>query len=319
MIYEFAVDPSIVPTWCQRGLGHDYFVEQFGLGTPRIISQFPTWWERLVWREFRQSSHRTNRNRGLRLDSVLKRVNDSAIARTAHHWDPHKTWLENTELHHRIEPFEAILSATNPRSHPRVICASSGLSDSPLWQRDRDKVVRRSVRETGNLLSPMLRIANTILFIDPHFSTKPRYLQPFESYFKTIVSRNSGDQLSGTADLDLPEIEIHRSFDHRNGTNPFKDISRSELNRILPRQLNLTVRVLCRIGQGQRLHNRYVLTDVGGLHFGHGLDVDTSGSRDDRDDVSLLGKEQYWERWKQYANGAHVFRTVDEMRIKGGP
>ena len=43
------------------------------------------------------------------------------------------------------------------------------------------------------------------------------------------------------------------------------------------------------------LHNRYVLTNPGGISFHHGLD-DGPGT----DELSLLSRDSYINRWRQY-------------------
>ena len=40
MIYEFALEPSLVTAWGQLPEG-GVFLRQFGLGQPRIVSRYP--------------------------------------------------------------------------------------------------------------------------------------------------------------------------------------------------------------------------------------------------------------------------------------
>ena len=49
---------------------------------------------------------------------------------------------------------------------------------------------------------------------------------------------------------------------------------------------------------GERLHNRYVLSDLGGVSFGYGLD---EGDEGETDDITLMDLEQYEARWSQYS------------------
>ena len=83
---------------------------------------------------------------------------------------------------------------------------------------------------------------------------------------------------------------------------------------MVPPQLHLTVRTLEEVGRGEALHNRYILTDVGGLQFAYGLDE----KRGTYDDLSVLGADSYLMRWSQYANGAPEFKQVSEKPICGG-
>ncbi len=61
--------------------------------------------------------------------------------------------------------------------------------------------------------------------------------------------------------------------------------------------MRVLVRRLSERPDGERLHNRYILTDLGGVSFGIGLD---DGNEGETDDVALMGREQYDRRWSQY-------------------
>ena len=60
---------------------------------------------------------------------------------------------------------------------------------------------------------------------------------------------------------------------------------------------------------GDRLHNRYVLTDHGGVSLGVGLDAGAAG---ETDDLLLLPQEQYVRRCAQYAEENGAFDCVDK-------
>jgi hypothetical protein len=59
---------------------------------------------------------------------------------------------------------------------------------------------------------------------------------------------------------------------------------------------------------GEKLHNRYILTDLGGVSFGVGLDEGKAG---ETDDLLLLPRTQYERRWSQYAGDDGTFERVD--------
>jgi hypothetical protein len=68
---------------------------------------------------------------------------------------------------------------------------------------------------------------------------------------------------------------------------------------------------------GERLHNRYVLTDLGGVLLGGRLDVGGAG---ESDDLLLLTREQYEQRWSQYVADDGAFECVDRpSKIIGTP
>jgi hypothetical protein len=59
---------------------------------------------------------------------------------------------------------------------------------------------------------------------------------------------------------------------------------------------------------GEKLHNRYVLTDLGGVMIGVGLDA---GEEGETDDLLLLPLAQYERRWFQYASSDGAFERAD--------
>ncbi len=64
---------------------------------------------------------------------------------------------------------------------------------------------------------------------------------------------------------------------------------------------------------GEKLHNRYILTDKGGVSLGVGLDDGTPG---ETDEIKLLDEETYKFRWKQYTSEP-AFDLVDEVVVEG--
>ena len=303
MIYEYAVDPSIAATWTQLRDGR-FFKDRFGLGTPRIVSSFPHSWRKLVLGEVDQ--FRQYRDLEIsRMVTLLDRMCHPTIRRCASNWDINKSWLENAEIEHSHTPFDAILAKSNPRSHERVICADSIDDNTPLWSRKRNYTVERDER-VQELVRPMLRIATKVIFVDPYFCTDERFLQPMKRYLEVIMIERNRYWKSRSDVGSVPQIEICRSWKSRH-------LCESKLSAIVPRQLNLIVSTLKQRSCGESLHNRYILTDVGGLLFGHGLD-DRQGTHDD---LVLLDEVPYWIRWNQYANGPYVFDWVDKKYISG--
>jgi hypothetical protein len=153
----------------------------------------------------------------------------------------------------------------------------------------------------------MLRLADVIIFVDPYF--RPGRLQnrrPLEAFLHAVVNGRP---------IDTPSrVEFHTSLKYENA--PSLEFFRTECERRLPRcvpeGIRLTIRVLKQKAGGDLLHNRYVLTDVGGLKFGVGLDEGADG---ETDDVSLLDRAEYERRWAQYAGDSIAF-DVEGARVE---
>ena len=65
------------------------------------------------------------------------------------------------------------------------------------------------------------------------------------------------------------------------------------------------------------LHNRFILTEYGGLKFATGLD-DHDGSARRHDIVDLLEPEPYAQTWQEYQRDGPIFPLIeDDLIIEG--
>ena len=88
------------------------------------------------------------------------------------------------------------------------------------------------------------------------------------------------------------KIEIHTKV---NGAAP--DYLKKFFEKIVPVDLQITLYQWQERPKGQKLHNRYILTDLGGVAFLHGLDV---GQEGEIDDLTRLDRDQYNKRCRDY-------------------
>ena len=81
----------------------------------------------------------------------------------------------------------------------------------------------------------------------------------------------------------------------------------------LAKRLPATVRVEFRRWRqrtgGEKFHNRYVLSDLGGVMLGTGLDAGDVG---ETDDLLLLPRAVFERRWEQYVRNDGSFEEVDK-------
>ncbi len=291
MIHEYALEPELIATWGNR---HDfrYFVEKFGLGQPRIVSRYPKPWKRLVWQAF-QSDDDLERSRMVEL---LQRIGERMAHRRSYLWDAGRPWVENAQAEHRRVAFRGILARENPGGHPSILVAAA-LDDSPLWVISRGVTFARNAGSMAAAVAAMLRIASVIVFVDPHFSpAELRYRRTLEVFLQAVMQARP---VEGPG-----RVEVHTSMEHTGTRDFFEGECQRRLQRCIPRGMNLRIVRLQERLAGEHLHNRYILTDLGGVLFGVGLDEGDDGATDD---VHLLDRAQYDERWRQYASDAPAF------------
>ena len=298
MIYEYALEPELVATWTDR---HDYryFVERFGLGQGRIVSRFPKRWARLVWSSFTGASEIERK----RLEELVSRLSERMVRRTGIEWDSNASWLENVEREDWRVAFRAILARANPRAHASVIVAADVDEDSePRWAAPHGKSVERRAGEMANSVASVLRCSSVVVFVDPHFGPeRPRFRRPLEAFLERMVRERPGA---------LPDrIEILTGIKTTGTLEFFRSKCVARLPSCIPKGVHIIIRRLSQGKAREAFHNRYILTDIGGVIFGIGLD---DGQEDETDDLNLMARTQYELRWEQFADATSTEFEQDE-------
>ena len=187
-----------------------------------------------------------------------------------------------------------------------------GIVDHPSWKHAGAKCIARDAKALADAVAPLLRCCAQVVFVDPYFSCLKRtHLDSFLGFVVALRSR---------VGLAYPgRIEVVTALA---GYNPptwrdFKGACEDKILPHLPAGWRVRFVVVNDIGsRGEKLHNRYILTDLGGIVFGVGLD---SGSAKEADDLSVMSREQYEKRWEQYAGPSPEFSVegTNELILTG--
>ena len=253
------------------------------------MAQYPKKWKKRVWDAFSATPGQSPIKRK-RIEDLLSQWEKTYVRRSGIRWHDQHTWLENAEQENTRRPFHAILARDNPRKNAQVVLGDDVSGDNPpsLWLHPEITVPRQAMA-MATRLEPMLRCATKIFFIDPYFSaSKPRFRNPLREFLRIICD--------GSRTVTL---EYHASASYANAPSwdHFQRKCQNHLPRLIPRGFKLTVRRWENRSGGERLHNRYILTDIGGVTFSHGLD-EHSGS----DDIFRLSREIYRKRCNDYGH-----------------
>ena len=299
MICEYALEPELVATWHQRELFR-YFIERFGFrdedgsATGRVVTQYPSKWKKQVWEAFETNFGRSAReDEKERVTELLKQLTIPEVRRSNTEFDSQCTWLENAE--NTRPPFHAILAQNNPRKNLQVMSENDVLGKNPpsLWSVPREIPVKRTAASIATHLEPMLRCATRILFIDPHFRARPsRWQEPLRRFLKIICD--------GSREVSL-EYHVSACYSKAPPWNKFLDECKQELPCLIPRNFALTVRRWTDWDVDEELHDRYILTDIGGVAIPKGL----SEKDPDTIDIFRLSLETWQKRLENY--GFHYY------------
>ena len=293
MIYEYAVEPAML---LDAECG-EFLASNFGIPRARLVSGFPDYWESLVHTAMAEARPVAK----LRIMEALSRLAARMMPRR-NGWDDNddRPWLEKAEDEHGARPFRAILATDNPRRLKHVLLRPALHEGTDLWNVDSQGSVLRTAGEMVACASMLLNCAREVYFVDPHFGPEEaRFRRPFEGFLEVVANRTNGLPLTG--------VELH--IEEKATAAFIKAECEGRFRDCVPR--GLKVRVV-RWKAHKEFHNRYILTDRGGMYFGIGLD-----EGDGKDDVSLLSDKSYRERREQFQRSTSSFVFVDQFEIIG--
>ncbi len=305
MVYEFAVDPELVAGWGER-YQFRYFIDKFGLGQPRIVSGYPKLvkWRSQVLKKAEGSGASAMEMQ--RLTALLLAMTEAMIARPKGDYDGNKKWSENTKDVHEKHPFHAILAKDIATDDAWLNTEDLGEKEFPRWDIGRSAVVPREEKQMAVALSGLLANSARIVIVDPHFDPlTSRHQKTFRELFRSILKHRHAEH---------PE-----AVDVMTGTGSDRVGFRNDCLKLMPRNIptGLVVnfkRLIPRAG-GEALHNRYILTNLGGVLVGYGLDKGKSGQTDD---LVLLDRNEYLDRWNKYAGMSGSFDVDgDPVMVEG--
>lgn len=276
MFKEFAVEPDAI-TSSYRDFA--YVVEKFGIPEGRWISRFPKRWKALV---YESAKARLGGTKELsRIEERLRRMDDGVLIPSGR--TPSAlaaNWIDAAVIEHRARPFDAILAAAH-RDDPPVIAVSELDAEHPSLTPNRQWVVGRSASEMAACCAPLIQISRHIKLIDPHLDpSAPRFRRPLAALIAEAPTGSLVDVFRGD---NVPAAYAVQEYGQR-------------LAALKPRGVRL--RLFLR--PQDSLHNRFVLTNRGGLSFLTGLD-DANGGPKTHDDVFVLATSIWQARWADYA------------------
>jgi hypothetical protein len=318
MIYEFALEPALVARWHDRR-EYQFFDEKFGGRAGRLISAYPKKWKKLVWEVFSAGPRSADQNAQMRMTELIQFLWQNSVKRKSTFTEI-ENWLERAEAEHAERPFRAIVALTNPRTKAFVITADRLITDGhELWSIPDVKSTPRNAEELARAVSPILKLCRAAILVDPYFDpTKRQFRDPLEAVLLSCC-----DNVCGLEGLTL---ELHTSIDrHFESWERGDDRDSTEEERVhdtfvrncidilpglIPVGMTLRVVVWTQRVNGERLHNRYVLTDIGSVMFGMGLDQSENSGSNESDDITLLSESQHNNRLRQYKGSPPAFELV---------
>ncbi|MGL5281119.1 MAG: hypothetical protein ACRC8W_05075, partial [Plesiomonas shigelloides] len=178
--------------------------------------------------------------------------------------------------------------------NPRCLTVETMYSDKSIWNHQRQALVARTYDSCSPLLRDMLRLAkDKVLFVDP-YGWNQRAID--------FIGRLINDAFNGRVHSAVPEL-ILCFKPKRDGGSPGAAYVKEQIEkRIVKPNPGVQLKVYeLEYREGHDVfHNRYLLTDLGGVSLGHGVDL--SEDEVHTDDLTLLARNVYDEKWRRFVD-----------------
>jgi len=296
MFKEYALDPALLKNWKD----FRYFTEKMGISQGRLISQYPKRWKRLVYEGLNEGVGEVER---LRIAEALSGIDDKLLRRGGG-WSNAICWLENAENEHRRNAFAAILSVHNPKDSPYVLIGDEIHDGVDAWSGIVQAYADRQPETMAETVAPLLRNGREIVFVDPHFSPdNPRFRVALAAFLRVLTENSHA----------TPRIQLMRKA--KGSIEWFEDECKKRMPRLVPKGLKLEVITLDEKHGGEKLHDRFILTDRWGVQFSVGLDAGSSGQKTL---ITLLSESVWQATYNKYCSESPAFGVIGTSIIVEG-
>jgi|GEM_PF-1289383 len=327
MIYDFALEPELVATWHDRRVAYP-FLSHMGLGQRRVHCAYPSAaWKKLVMNAFRASisdeKSPQGQNARKHMEVLLQHLAETGTRRSGRLQEG-ETWLKAAIREHAEFPFGGIVVRSFAGMHSEVIAADRiGAEDCPAWTPAAPPVVRQP-QELANALAPLLRCATHVRFVDPYFDPEVReFFEPMKEYLLVAQKRRSVYELRVQIHFAIRRDEVERLSSIRGRLITEVELAKERvaacedrLRPLLHSRVSVRAFAWGQRSGGAKMHNRYVLTELGGVAVQTGLDQSPRSGRE-TDDLTVLSKEQHEARWSQYREESITYPLLADRVFTG--
>jgi hypothetical protein len=289
MIFEFAISPTL----CTNYKDLQFFLQTFGSSEGRLFSDIPRKkWIQLARLEIKASENGQVMKK--RLVAAVERLSRKALHRRNYVPDVgEKPWLDHAIAAHKDRPLKAILTDCYSGNEECIISCEHDFIDDNRWTIPLDSEVNRSAAEMTQAIRPMLDCAREVVLIDRNFDPDKYRWRQFLIKLTELLSERAFSPSIG-------KIDFHIGDDI--GVTQLQYLCSNRIASILQGGIKVNFFVWPR----DDLHDRYVLTDIGAVRFGVGLDV-WDGSGPQKVEISRVSEETRFRWWNLCKNKVATF------------
>ena len=284
---EIAIDPKVMAHW-------DNFLpvyQEFGFEQGRLLAEFPGDWKKRVMQHAAtlvQEGTNTPLSESRMIECMKSEKFKAGLYSCGRQPSQDAlTWTESATS--QAPPFDLIISSDLKEANDRAIPGEFN-----FWSNHRFRGTRqcRLPRNSENLIDragKLFHKAKQVRFIDRFFNHRSDKANPLIRLIDFLHNNSCPAKV----------IEIYTEYDP--DTSRFQDFER-RLDPELPSNMELRFHFLEAIEDGENLHPRFILTDLGGIQYDYGLDEGKGTTI-----ISLLDEDFRQKLWEEYSPNTTIF------------
>ncbi|MDE0159987.1 MAG: hypothetical protein OXI02_02050 [Candidatus Dadabacteria bacterium] len=306
MYREYAVEPAAIgSSWGT----FRYLIEKFGFQKGRLISRFPSRWERLVIEAAKMAGvgdialSRITEKLRKKKEEEIKIVNSGRI------YDPSLgSWIASARVAHAVKPFHAII-AQGDHEENEIVTPEELEEDHPLMIASTSCNVPRTSKRLAEALLPLLLSAREVDIVDPFFDLQN---SKYTNLLSLLLSSMYNSRKNKEKTL---LIRIHFRLDEGDPREQFLlENAHRWVRGWLLEGFELHLYEWKQKPGGEDFHARLLLCDCGGLAVDAGF---AAVGQHESTIITLLDYQHVQRLRKNFAVGATVYdKAGNAVRIR---
>ncbi len=317
MIYEYAIDPDFL----FEILNETQVLNNIIRATKQGMALFSNYQDPFL-QVSRKLAREESQAKEIKLKASLQKKKQSLEYLSIHLSNKfikrvHKTQTNSSlENEHSRFPFYAIMKKVNNPSNSLPYKDIEWLKTLECDFLNHEISVN-SLRTKNALtknLAPFLQNATTITFIDPYFMTDQRFTDIYSSYFR-LLDKASTIRCEATPRSVIIICAATRPSKNTISYEEFKRACESTYQPILPPNIKLEIYSIEE--NTQEIHDRMILSNIGGVTIGHGTDENKKENKEtSHTTISMLSESSLANWRKKYTPNSDDFKWSSPIIIE---
>ncbi|MGS0679984.1 hypothetical protein ACVBIL_02365 [Shewanella sp. 125m-7] len=299
MLAEHFIDPEMMPYFSSSRRNYRDFLREFSKQSPRVVAELEAY-KRFRSKALKAQSTMNSELEGTRLIELLEMIKEECLVSRGFTYSSENSVLENFMQAHSEYGAEFFMVRQMP---DEIVTGVNYISlesiEDGFVELPRQLLVEKNTPNILRAIDRFLKLSKSITFVEPHFRLRTHMMEPMVAYLSAqvtdtaVTTKTAQILLKHTDSAPTAQVILDRIVQSLGG------------NALRFNSISVMI-IASRIG-GEMLHNRYMISELGALDFGIGLDTQEVGVVDD---VCLLDTARYKHRYEQYVD-IKAFDVVD--------